>query len=89
MLIPNQLTMARIYQARGEAKQAEQLLTDALAVVQETPTYYEPLKGEIYTVLAEVYLNSGRYAAAQLACDKAINILRESSDLTVRLQRWR
>ena len=86
LLIPNQLTMARIYQARGEAKRAEQLLTNALAVEQKNPSYYEPLKGEIYTVLAEVYLNSGRYAAAQVACDKAINILEESvgrdSDIT-------
>ena len=81
LLIPNQLTMARIYQAKGEAKRAERLLTDALAVEQETPSYYEPLKGEIYTVLAEVYLNSGRYAAAQFACDKAINILKESVGL--------
>ena len=60
--------------------------TDALAVEQKNPSYYEPLKGEIYTVLAEVYLNSGRYAAAQVACDKAINILEESvgrdSDIT-------
>jgi tetratricopeptide (TPR) repeat protein len=86
LLVPNQLTMARIYQARGESNRAEQLLTDALAVEQGNPSYYEPLKGEIYTVLAEVYLNSGRYAAAQLACDKAINILEESvgrdSDIT-------
>jgi tetratricopeptide (TPR) repeat protein len=81
MLIPNQLTMARIYQARGEIKRAEQLLTDALAAAQEPPSYYEPLKGEIYTVLAEIYLNSGRYAAAQIACGKAINILRESVGL--------
>jgi hypothetical protein len=29
-------------------------------------------------VLAELYLNSGRYAAAQVACDKAISILEES-----------
>jgi tetratricopeptide (TPR) repeat protein len=70
--------LGSIYQAKGEANRAEQLLKDALAVEQESTSYHQPLKGEIYTVLAEIYLNSGRYAAAQLACDRAINILQES-----------
>jgi tetratricopeptide (TPR) repeat protein len=85
LLVPNQLTMARIYQARGESKRAEYILADALAA-QDNPDSFEPLKGEIFTVMAEVYLNSGRYTEAQVACDKAIRILEESvgpdSDIT-------
>ena len=85
LLVPNQLTMAKIYKARGESKRAEYILADALAA-QGNPDSFEPLKGEIFTAMAEVYLDSGRYTEAQVACDKAINILEESvgrdSDIT-------
>jgi tetratricopeptide (TPR) repeat protein len=78
MLIPNEITKARILIAAGELPRAERILKYALAVEQQNPSYYEPVQGEIYTMLAQLYLESGRYDTAQFACDKAINILEES-----------
>lgn len=81
LLIPNRLTLARIYQAGGDSLQAECVLTKALLAIETKSQYAQPLKGEILSALANLYLEIARFADAETTCREAIELFEKSNGL--------
>jgi tetratricopeptide (TPR) repeat protein len=80
LLVGNRLTLAKVLQAGGQSSQARGLLTKALASLKTGPAGSSLIQqGELLTALAEVEFDTGNFAEARSACDKAIDVLEKSA----------